>query len=47
MQQCYIACYIGMDTLHYAIRGLIKSARMEIKNNNRENDIALLKWPKD
>ena len=31
----------------YAIRGLIRSERSAIKTNNRENDIALFKWPND
>ena len=32
---------------HYAIRSLISIASCAIKTNNRENDITLLKWPKD
>ena len=30
-----------------SIRGLIRSERSAIKPNNRENDIALFKWPND
>ena len=31
----------------YAIRSLISIRSCAIKTNNRENDITLLKWPKD